>query len=422
MIFDPSALHAHVHTNGWLKLGCPWLLWPLISACAAVDVIQQLPHQLSALHLEGADNQGRPTWTLKASRARYDQARRSAVLMEPEGVLYREGSETYQLQAKRGMVLGDGKIIQLQADVQLVQVGEPATVIRGDQLRWNTTAETATLSRNPVAQRDRLRLSAREMVLSINSDDLAFREQVLLEQQPSPRGEGQQHAEPLRVEATEAHWNLRSGAVTAVGPIRGEQGVAGEPPSRLLTSAALTGNSRDGWLDFLGPVTFAIPADEIRLTGREVRWWADRQVLHSTRTLQGHFGAVEVSGEEVVVDVRHHQATVGENCRLLQPDAALQADRCQWQWQEKTVMAEGNVVVQSEQMGHVTRAEKLSGEVGETGLLQFSSVNRQVSTDLVLDRPLLDPSPSAATRREQPLPIQFRDVVPNPGSNPDHQG
>lgn len=403
-----------------LRLGATLLLWCLVSACAPPDLMQQLPHELSALQLEGTDDDGRATWVLNTTAARYDRARRSAVLTRPEAVLYRDGAETYRLRARRGLVLGDGKFIQLQADVQLVQPGDasgPATVIRGDLLRWDTAAETVTLGRNPVAQRGRLQLSAREVELLINADDLAFREQVRLVQQPGPRVAGEQRpGEALRLEATEARWNLRSGAFTAAGPIRGEQGVAGEPPSRRLSSAALAGNSRAGWLDFLGQVRFAAPADDLLLTGERVRWWQDREVLRSTDTVQGRFGAVQLSGEDVEVDMGNQEATLGDRCRLAQPDTTLQADRCQWQWDERTVLAEGNVVVERDPLGLVTRADTLSGTVGDDGLLRFASPGQQVSTDLLLDQPPWDPA--APNRRAGPLPIVLQDAAPSLESSP----
>ena len=403
-----------------LTLGVALLLWCLISACAPPDLMQQLPHELSALQLEGTDDEGRATWALTASAARYDRARRSAVLTRPEGVLYRNGAATYRLRARRGLMLGDGKFIQLQADVHLLQLGDasgPATVIRGDLLRWDTAAETVTLGRNPVAQRGRLQLSAREVELLINADDLAFREQVRLVQQPDPRVAGQQRpGEALRLEATEARWNLRSGAFTAAGPIRGEQGVAGEPPSRRLSSAALAGNSRAGWLDFLGQVRFAAPADDLLLTGERVRWWQDREVLRSTDTVQGRFGAVQLSGEDVEVDMGNQEATLGDRCRLAQPDTTLQADRCQWQWDERTVLAEGNVVVERDPLGLVTRADTLSGTVGDDGLLRFASPGQQVSTDLLLDQPPWDPA--VPNRRAGPLPIVLQDAAPSLESSP----
>ena len=403
-----------------LKLGMTLLLWCLVSACAPPDLMQQLPHELSALQLEGTDDDGRATWVLKTSAARYDRARRSAVLTRPEAVLYRNGAATYRLRARRGLVLGDGKFVQLQADVHLVQLGDasgPATVIRGDLLRWDTAAETVTLGRDPVAQRGRLQLSAREVELLISADDVAFREQVRLVQQPDPQTAGEQRpGEALRVEATAARWNLRSGAVTAAGPIRGEQGAAGEPPSRRLSSAALAGNSRDGWLDFLGQVRFAAPADELLLTGERVRWWQDRQVLRSTDTVQGRFGAVQLSGEEVEVDLRNHEATVGDRCRLAQPDTTLRADRCQWQWEERTVLAEGNVVVERDPLGLVTRADTLSGTVGDDGLLRFAAPGQQVSTDLLLEQPPWDPA--VPNRRAGPLPILLQDAAPSLESSP----
>ena len=403
-----------------LKLGVTLLLWCLVGACAPPDLMQQLPHELSALQLEGTDDDGRATWLLKTSAARYDRARRSAVLTRPEAVLYRNGAETYRLRARRGLVLGDGKFIQLQADVQLVQPGDaggPATVVRGDLLRWDTTAETVTLGRNPVAQRGRLQLSAREVELLINADDLAFREQVRLVQQPDLQAaEEQRPGEALRLEATEARWNLRSGAFTAAGPIRGEQGAAGEPPSRRLSSAALAGNSRAGWLDFLGQVRFAAPAEELLLTGEQVRWWQDRQVLRSTDTVQGRFGAVQLSGEDVEVDMRNHEATLGDRCRLAQPDTTLRADRCQWQWEERTVLAEGNVVVERQPLGLVTRADTLSGTVGDDGLLRFAAPGQQVSTDLLLDQPPWDPA--VPTRQAGPLPILLQDAAPSLESSP----
>lgn len=391
-----------------LTLGVALLLCCLISACAPPDLMQQLPHELSALQLEGTDDEGRATWALTASAARYDRARRSAVLTRPEGVLYRNGAATYRLRARRGLVLGDGKFIQLQADVRLLQLGDaqgPAVVVRGDLLRWDTAAETVTLSRNPVAQRGRLRLSAREVELLINADDLAFREQVRLEQKPetaTPAGGEPAPAEALRLEATEARWNLRSGAFTATGPIRGEQGAAGEPPLRRLSSNALAGNSRDGWLDFLGQVRFAAPAEELLLTGEQLRWWLNREVLRSAGAVEGRFGTVALAGEDVEVDMGSRQATLDDGCRLVQPDTTLQADRCQWQWQEQTVLAAGNVVVERQPLGLVTRADTLSGTVGDDGLLRFASPGQQVSTDLLLDQL---PDPAAPTRRAGPLPI-----------------
>ena len=95
--------------------------------------------------------------------------------------------------------------------------------------------------------------------------------------------------------------------------------------------------------------------------------------------------------------------TIKQDCRLLQPDQDLSAQRCSWNWDSGAVLAEGDVVLRRDELQQVTRASRLEGVTGDDGRIKFSAPGQRVETQLQIQEKSPDPSaPSPAA-----APVQF---------------
>lgn len=343
---------------------------------------EQAPHELQSFSLQHHPSDTPLSLSLSSPKARHDWTRKASVVTTPEALVHRDGVPIYGIRSQRGLLLGNNRLVQLDGAVELVHLQEPSTVVTGERLRWDTHRGLMTMTINLTVNREHVQVSAGRAELDFASNDLTFHDQVVvLDQSPQ--------ADDLRLEATTLHWNLASDDLMAPGPVKaGQTGPDGAVQS--VQGFNLTGNSQERWLELQAPVQL-----QTRQAGQwqardSVLWWLDRQQLESPGLLEAQAGALQVSGRSAVLDLKQGVLTIGEGCRFHQPGETLTAQQCRWNWQDRTVLARGGVVVQREQYQQVTRADQLQGRLGEDNILSLTaSPQGNVTTELELG---LEPS------------------------------
>ena len=354
---------------------------PLLAGCAPsllTALREQPPHRLSSFSLRHHPSAGQLSLSLSSPRARHDWTRKTSVVSAPQALVHRDGVPIYGIQAQRGLLLGNNRLVQLDGAVELVHLQEPSTVVRGERLRWDTGRGPMTMTINLTVTRQDVEVTAGRAELDFASKDLAFHDQVVvLDRSPQ--------ADDLRLEATTLHWNLANGDMMAPGLVKGWQNApTGEV--QFVQGVNLTGNSRRRWLELQGPVLLQTRrAGQWQAQG-DVRWWLDQQRLESPGLLESQVGDLQVSGRSAVLDLEQGLLTVAEDCRFHQPGETLDAQQCRWNWQEETILAQGGVTLQRDQYQQLTRADQLQGRLGEDNILSLMAPPQgQVVTELDLE-------------------------------------
>ena len=361
-----------------LVASCPLFLLAGCALPTLETVLQeQAPHELQSFSLRHQSSNAQVSLSLTSPRARHDWTRKTSVVTTPQAFVHNDGVPVYGIRAQRGLLLGNNRLVQLDGAVELVHLQEPPTVVTGERLRWDTHRGHMTMTVNLMVNREHMHVSAGRAELDFASRDLVFHDQVVvLDQSPQ--------ADDLRLEATTLHWNLASGDMVAPGLVKAGQGAPGGAV-QSVQGFNLMGNSRQRWLVLQAPVQL-----QTRRAGRwqaqgDVRWLLDQQQLESSGLLEAQAGALQVSGRSARLDLKQDVLTIAEDCRFHQPGETLTAQQCRWNWQDRTILARGGVMLEREQYQQVTRADQLQGRLGEDNILSLMGPPQgRVTTELEL--------------------------------------
>lgn len=354
---------------------------PLLAGCTPSSLTalrERVPHKLKSFSLEHHTADGQLSLSLSSPRARHDWNRKTSVVTTPQALVHRDGVPVYGIRARRGLLLGNNRLVQLDGAVELVHLQKPSTVVTGERLRWDTDQGHMTMAIKLAVTRQDLRMTAGWAELDFARRDLALHDQVVvLDQSPQ--------ADHLRLEATALQWNLASGDMRAPGLVKAWQTAPGGEVESIQ-GVNLTGNSQSRWLELEGPVQL-----ETRRAGQwqargDVRWWLDRQQLDSPGVLEARMGELQISGRAATLDLKQGLLTIAEDCQFHQPSETLNAQQCRWNWQEGTILAQGGVTLQREHYQQLTRADQLQGQLGEDNILRLTAPPQgQVTTELELE-------------------------------------
>jgi len=352
------------------------------------------PFVFQALNLRQQDAQGRLVWRVKSPEARYDLSRHLAQARQLRGEIHTNGQLIYLLQATHGTVINDGQVIQLEGDVRIQRLGGDPVTIRAARMRWYPSQQRIELDRRAEATNLQLLLQAERATLLLAEDRLQLRGRPQLQR----RTQGANGASTWNLRVRDLDWSPGSGRLNARGPVIVTDSSQTVAPS-TLQARALTGNSIERRLVLQAPVRLAVPERQAWLHGEQMTIDLTTNSLSSVLPFQAAIGGMRISGQAFAVAFDQQLVTLPRECRLLQRDATLEAERCQWNWQSERIQADGGVVLKRKVPQQITQADRLSGRLGANGLVVLSAPGSKVRSSLRL-RPLSAPgrSPEPAIR------------------------
>ena len=369
------------------------------------------PFSFRALDLQQQTTDGKPAWSLVSPEARYDIRSSVARALRPEGVIFAKGKPLYKLGATTGTVINDGEVILLEGAIRLLRLGASPLLITADRALW---IPRESLMRFELAPRVRNRQSlirSQTATLHLDQDLLKLRGNPTLLHWSRPMAlSAPTSPQPPEMQGTvkEVDWRPGSGELSGAGPLtilRRPPGRRPDRPLQRLTATRLQGNTQRQEYTLQGPVRIDDPAEESWFRGGEVRFHAKEQWLRSGAPFEAKKGAVEVRGNDLRLDGLATLATIGANCALRQGGEALQAQRCEWNWQSQAMAAQGGVELRRQANDQLTRAERLEGQLGANGRLLLSTPGGRVISQLRVPRQARPPQPQKP--RPKPEPIVF---------------
>ena len=351
----------------------------LVSACGSRGPITVEPTPsfvFRSLDLSQRADDGKRDWDLTSPEARYDLSSRTIRARRPEGMLYRDDQPHYRITADLATVLRDGELVLLEGSVQLVQLSEGGVTIEGDNLIWTPAESRMVINQRPVARDGTTQLRSRELTFQQDTDLLVFSGPTQLNRRDDERSD---NSASTVVKGGHGTWNLNSGLLQSPGPVEAERS-----DGRRLTASGLDGNTKEGFLDLLQPVTLVLENDRGRITAGRTRWRFAAQQLQSEQPVQADLRNSKVQGKGFRLDQRSGTVFIPSGCRLEQKTETLTARRCSWDWRAERVVADGDVVLRRSTPQQITRASRMEATITDAGDIRFGQPGQRVESTIKL--------------------------------------
>lgn len=377
----------------------------VLVGCEAVQdraSTQAPPFVFKSLELRQKRTNGERDWDLTSPEARYEFSRRLVRANRPEGILYRDNQPSFRVSAERATVINDGQLVLLEGKVQLQQLQGQKILITGDRLRWTPPQELLVMEQRPEAIDRLTRIKSTKARLQQRSNDLTLLGTVQLERwTPKQLQKKRGHADSV-VRAGRTVWNLNQGGLNSEGPVLGQRRGDGHKTLQQLHAKSLKGNTKQGFIDLIGPVRVLAPEREGELKASTTRWLIQEDALLSQHPFTAALKDSTLVGDGFRIGMGQTTLKVLKGCELSQPGDQLTANTCLWNWTTNRVSARGQVELRRKANQQVTRSERLDGNVGKKGLVVFSSPDGSVKSELKIkdDQPL---SPGKSKRRSAPV-------------------
>jgi LPS export ABC transporter protein LptC len=367
------------------------------------------PFSFRSLDLQQRTKEGLPAWSLKSPEARYNIRSSVARALRPEGVIYAKGKPLYRLAATTGTVVNDGEVILLEGTIRLQRLGSQPLMVVADRALWIPRDSLMRFALQPRVRDARNRLSSETATLHLDRDLLELRGKPLLERwsQPIPLSAVPRPGQlELVGRVTTLDWQPSKGTLVGQGPVtirRRPPHSSPQAPLQVLTASRLEGNTLQQRYTLQGPVGIDAPAEGGWFRGGTLIFDTKEQWLTSAVPFQGQKGTLRFRGDALRLDGRQTTARIERNCQLEQAGDGLQAQRCQWNWSNQGMEAEGDVQFRRQANRQLTRAQRLTGRLGPSGGVTASTPGGRVITRVQVPRQTGGPSRPRVPAKPEPI-------------------
>ena len=364
---------------------------------AMVEAEAPQPFVFRSLNLNQRHQDGSRDWDLSSPEARYELSSRTVRARGPQGILYRNNKPAYRIKADLATVLNDGELVILEGKVNLQQLTERKVLIQGDRLVWTPARSEMVIDQRPQAVDANSQIKTRHLTFRQDKDTLQFKGPSRLDRWIKQRREEEPPSTTVR--ASDGAWNLANGTLLAAGPVQAKQ-----DDGSVLSATRLTGNTRDGYIDLIEPVTYSLPDDKGNVRAGRTRWGFEQQTLSSSETFEAVSKQGRASGVGFEVKQQTTTVIIPADCRVNQPGEQLRARRCSWNWSTDVVIADGDVELKRDELDQITTAARLEGRVGDDGVLRFGAPGQRVRSEIRLKQNERRSSPDGVKRS---APVTF---------------
>ena len=363
------------------------------------------PFVFRSLELHQKRPNGARDWDLISPEARYEFNRRLVRARRPEGILYRNDQPTFRISANQATVVNDGELVLLEGEVQLQQLQGQKILIKGDRLRWTPATALLVMEQRPEAIDELTHIKSSKARFNQNTENLTLLGTVQLERWTKQKqGQSRSTQADTVVRSQQADWNLGSGVIQAKGPVLGQRRNEQHIVLQELKAKRLEGNTLEGFIDLIGPVSVVAPQSKGRLEAATTRWLLRDDALISQSPFKGSMKDSKLQGDGFRIEMSNSVVSVLNGCRLNQPGEELKANQCRWNWTSNRVSAQGGVELKRASNQQITRSERLEGTVGKKGTVTFSSPGGLVQSEMTIND---GRSQSEQGARRQSSPVSF---------------
>lgn len=292
--------------------------------------------KLDDLVLEQAGDDGQLLWKLKAKKATYNRDKKEGEILDLSGELYQDGKPAFKVSAKKGSILGDGKVLMLKENIVAVAIKD-GVELKGSEMEWKPKEDIMAIKNKFTATHKRINVQAKEGQYFSRKRQANLSGNIVADVKE----------QKLKIQTEKITWLLEPETIESNSPIAIER----TPEKGIVDRAKAekgSYNLKTNVAKLETNVTIAMAKPNLNVTGQELTWDTKQQIIMAPKPMTAFSPAdqVTISGDRGEVKLKERIAYLNQNVKgsSQKNQSNISTDRLTWFLDSQTFEAEGNIV------------------------------------------------------------------------------
>jgi LPS export ABC transporter protein LptC len=292
--------------------------------------------KLDDLVLEQAGDDGQLLWKLKAKKASYNRDKKEGEILDLSGELYQDGKPAFKISAKKGSIVGDGKVLMLKDNIIAVAIKD-GVELKGNEMEWKPKQDLMTIKNKFTATHKKMNLEAKEGEYFSRKRQANLSGAIVVNVK-EPK---------LKLQTEKLTWLLEPETIESNSPIAIER----TPEKGIVDRAKAekgSYNLKTNVAKLETNVTIAMAKPNLNVTGQELTWDTKQQIIMAPKPMTAFspVDQVTISGDLGEVKLKERIAYLNQNVKgsSQKNQSNIATDRLTWFLDSQTFEAEGNIV------------------------------------------------------------------------------
>ncbi len=295
--------------------------------------------KLDDLVLEQADDNGNLLWKLKAKKATYNRDKKEGEILDLNGELYQDGKPAFKISAKKGEILGDGKVMVLKDSIVAIAIKD-GVEFKGNEMEWKPKDDQLSIKNKFTAVHKQVKMAAKEgqYFSRKRQADLAG---TIVAEVKDPK---------LKLQTEKLTWLLEPQTVESKAPL-----VIERTPKEGVTDRATaekgTYDLKTNVASLATNVQIAVVDPDVKITGEQLIWDTKKALVTAPKPFSALSATEQVtmSSDRGEFKLKEKIGYLNQNVKASSQknQATIATDKLTWYLEPKTFEAEGNIVYRS---------------------------------------------------------------------------
>lgn len=295
--------------------------------------------KLDDLVLEQADEKGNLLWKLKAKKAIYNRDKKEGEILDLSGELYQDGKPAFKISAKKGEVIGDGKVMVLRENIVAVAIKD-GVEFKGNEMEWKPQDDQLTIKNKFTAVQKQVKIAAKEGQYFSRKRQADLMGTIVAEVK-DPK---------LKLQTEKLTWLLEPQTIESKAPVMIER-----TPKKGVTDRATadTGSYdlKTNIAKLVTKVQIAVVEPDLKISGEELLWDTKKELVTAPKPFSASSATEQVtmSSDRGEFKLKEKTAFLTQNVKAASQknQATIATDKLTWYLEPQTFSAEGNIVYRS---------------------------------------------------------------------------
>lgn len=291
--------------------------------------------------LEQPDESGQLLWRVRGKEVTYSPDQQVAFVTEPDGELFQDGEEIYNVQADQGEIRENGKVILLRGNI-VAKGLKNDSILRGNELEWRPEEDILIVRNQITGSHPKIRAAAQEAYVFNRENRMELRGNVVMNTVvKNPK------VDPwLKLQAQHLIWQWDQELVVSPQPLKVEQ-FEQEKVTDVATGQSGQLNLAAAVVTLAGNVDIRLLEFPLQSNSEQAIWQYEQNLIQVNQPLR-IFNAKEqvtVTANQGRMDLQQQVVFLAENvlAQAQRNQAQMTSDQLTWNVPQQTVVAEGNV-------------------------------------------------------------------------------
>jgi LPS export ABC transporter protein LptC len=295
--------------------------------------------KLDDLVLEQADDQGNLLWKLKAKKATYNRDKKEGEIIDLSGELYQDGKPAFKISAKKGEIIGDGKVMLLKENIVAVAIKD-GVEFKGNEMEWKPKDDQLSIKNKFTAVHKQVKVAATggQYFSRKRQADLVG---AIVAEVKDPK---------LKLQTEKLTWLLEPQTIDSQAPVTIERTVEKVVTDRA-TAAKGSYDLKSNVAKLTTDVKISVANPDVKITGEELTWDTKKQLVTAPKPFSAFSAAEQVtmSSDRGEFKLKEKIGYLTQNVKGARASnqATIATDKLTWFLEPQTFEAEGNIVYRS---------------------------------------------------------------------------